>query len=157
MRLQSVPGVALPDSTLADSEVRAPRERPRTLESEVRELQAVNPVPRPAAPPLPPGAASRMLGLLAEMALSHVAVGELDDAQRVTVDAIRLLDAVAEDARADLRSAARARAALGRALLALNDPAGRELLENARGCFATLGDEAATLAIDAALHAAPLR
>jgi hypothetical protein len=95
-----------------------------------------------------------MLGLLSEMAINHVAVGELDDARRVVADATRLLDAVAEDARADRRVAARARLGLGRALLALGNPAGRQLLEDAGTCFEELGDEAAVLAIDTALREA---
>jgi hypothetical protein len=48
--------------------------------------------------------------------------------------------------------AARARFALGRALLAASDPAGREILEDAGTCFEELGDEDAMLAVDLALR-----
>lgn len=126
------------------------------MESQVRELQSPRPAPRPAPVPLPVGAASRMLGLLAEMAQGHVAAGELDDARRVVTDAIRLLEAVAEDAKTDRAAAARARFALGRALLALHDPAGRQLVEDAGSCFEELGDHAAVLAVDAALRSATI-
>jgi len=95
-----------------------------------------------------------MLGLLAEMALTHVAVEELDDARRVVDDALRLLDAVAEDAKTDRAAAARACFTLGRALLALHDPMGRPLIEDAGTCFEELGDQPAVRAVDAALRAA---
>ncbi|HSO35334.1 MAG TPA: hypothetical protein VLT33_22550 [Labilithrix sp.] len=124
------------------------------MESQVRELQSPRTVPRPAPVPLPAGAASRMLGLLAEMAINHIAVGELDDARRVVNDALRLLDAVAEDATTDRGAAARARFALGRALLALQDPTGRQLVEDAGTCFEELGDQPSVHAVDAALRTA---
>ena len=126
------------------------------MESQVRELQSPRTVPRPAPVPLPIGAASRMLGLLAEMAISHVAVGELDDARRVVNDATRLLDAVIEDAKTDRGAAARARFALGRALLALQDPTGRQLVEDAGTCFEELGDQPSVHAVDTALRTAEI-
>ena len=48
--------------------------------------------------------------------------------------------------------AARARLALGRALLAASDLAGREILEDAGTCFEELGDEESMLAVDLALR-----
>jgi hypothetical protein len=56
------------------------------------------------------------------------------------------------DAAGDREASARARLALGRALLAAHDPSGREILEDAGTCFEALGDEAAVLEIDAALR-----
>lgn len=52
----------------------------------------------------------------------------------------------------DRRAEARARRALGEALVAEGDPAGREELEDAGTLFEELGDEAAVLGIDAALR-----
>ena len=125
------------------------------MESEVRELRATSePGERQPQVPLPIGAASRMLILLSDTASARAMAGELDEARRLTIDAARLLGAVDTDARSDLRIAALARFALGRALLALEDPAGRALLEDAGTAFEELGDEATVLAIDAALRAA---
>lgn len=56
------------------------------------------------------------------------------------------------EAEGDRLGAARARLALGRALLAASDPAGREILEDAGTCFEELGDEAAVMAVDLALR-----
>lgn len=51
----------------------------------------------------------------------------------------------------DLASA-RARLALGQALLAAGEPAAREILEDAGTCFEELGDEASMIEVDAALR-----
>jgi hypothetical protein len=56
------------------------------------------------------------------------------------------------DAQGDRVAGARARLALGRALLAAADPAGREILEDAGTCFEELGDEDSMLAVDLALR-----
>jgi hypothetical protein len=58
------------------------------------------------------------------------------------------------DALGDRTAAARARVALGCALLAKDDPLGREILEDVGTWFEELGDEAAVLAIDEALRSA---
>jgi hypothetical protein len=58
------------------------------------------------------------------------------------------------DGLGDRAGAARARLALGRALLAVDDPLGREILEDAGDWFEEVGDEAAVLAIDDALRTA---
>ncbi len=126
------------------------------MESPVREAQSPRISGRPSPVPLPVGAASRMLGLLAERGLMLVATGELDDARRVVNDALRLLDGVATDAKTDRAAAARARFTLGRALLALLDPTGRQLIEDAGTCFEELGDHASVRAVDAALRAATI-
>jgi hypothetical protein len=71
---------------------------------------------------------------------THESVGELESA------------VLTYEAAGDRASAARARFALGRALLAASDPAGREILEDAGTCFEELGDEDAMLAVDRALR-----
>ncbi|MDB4944259.1 MAG: hypothetical protein JWP97_3793 [Labilithrix sp.] len=124
------------------------------MESEVRALKRPEGMLPPPALPLPPGATSRMMILLADSASRHALSGEMDDARRITTDAMRLWDGVMADARSDGRIAALARFALGRALLAQHDPEGRRLLEDAGTCFEEIGDEAAVLAIDAALRQA---
>lgn len=59
---------------------------------------------------------------------------------------------MARDAEGDPVSAARARLALGHALLAAGEPAAREILEDAGTCFEELGDEASMLEVDVALR-----
>jgi hypothetical protein len=59
-----------------------------------------------------------------------------------------------QDALGDRTAAARARLALGCALLAADDPLGRDILEDVGTWFEEVGDEAAVLAIDEALRSA---
>jgi hypothetical protein len=74
------------------------------------------------------------------MSPTHESVGELESA------------VLTHEAEGDRAGAARARFALGRALLAACDPAGREILEDAGTCFEELGDEDSMLAVDLALR-----
>jgi hypothetical protein len=71
---------------------------------------------------------------------THEAVVELESA------------VLMHEAKGDRVGAARARFALGRALLAAQDPAGREILEDAGTCFEELGDEESMIAVDLALR-----
>jgi hypothetical protein len=58
----------------------------------------------------------------------------------------------AHRAEGDLASAAHAQLALGQALLAAGEPAGREVLEDAGTWFEELGDEASMQVVDLALR-----
>ena len=72
--------------------------------------------------------------------LTHESFGELESA------------VLTHEAEGDRVRAAHARLALGRALLAASDPAGREILEDAGTCFEELGDEESMMAVDLALR-----
>jgi len=72
--------------------------------------------------------------------LMHESVGQLESA------------VLTHEAEGDRVGAAHARLALGRALLAASDPAGREILEDAGTCFEELGDEDSMIAVDLALR-----
>src|SRR5262245_57507112 len=78
----------------------------------------------------------RILGAIAEMALRYARLGELDAARRAADEALSAFgDAT------DALAIAQASVDLGEALVILEDPTCREVLEDAGTLFEDLGDE----------------
>jgi hypothetical protein len=96
-----------------------------------------------------PQRSDRLLGALAEMAVTFARCGELAAARHAADEALGMF----RDAH-DAAAIARASLDLGEALLVLGDPTCRELLEDAGTLFEDLGDEAAVLCVDALLRTA---
>jgi hypothetical protein len=96
-------------------------QRIAVLESEIRELRPTRissaPPPPMTAPGAPTDRSARAVLVLGEMALHHLAIGELDEARRAVGDAVVLLEQVTDEG-----TIARASILLGEALLALDAP-----------------------------------
>jgi hypothetical protein len=92
------------------------RQRLSTLESSIR---AIRPTRAPSEPPapLPAERSNRLVLVLVEIALQHMALGDRDEARRSIADALLVLEQVNDEP-----TIARASLVLGEALLALDLP-----------------------------------
>lgn len=91
----------------------------------------------------------RILGTIAEMAVRYARLGELDAARRAADEALSAFgDAT------DAQAIAQASVDLGEALVILEDPTCREILEDAGTLFEDLGDDDGVRRVDLLLRRA---
>jgi hypothetical protein len=93
------------------------RRRLAVVQQEILDLRGPPPIPSLRPDPLPLDRRQALLNLLAEAAVHHMTVGELDECRRVVADAIALMDDIVDPA-----IIARTSLLTGEALVELDSP-----------------------------------
>ena len=113
------------------------RARLRAIDAEVVQIRGPAPVPALQADPMSPAGTHRLMELLAEAAIHHLRLRELDESRRAVADAILYMTDVKDEA-----AIARASLLTGEALIELDSPKhAKTRLEVAAKFYGALGDE----------------